>query len=898
MDNNDKKEKHRKLKLIIMIIIIIIIILLLITSCTSNFFGRIGGIYNNEGDYTIEPDDGTEEIILNKDLIFLKDKINFSLSDTNAKVLFTYHNINPKDFTCTTSDAEIATCYVQDNYIVINPKGMGSIDITLEAKVNGKIYRATTKATIKDVTRYIKLAGKSGKIIINKNNEVIIPFSLVRLDGDVKVKVSDNTIADAYIIGNSLKVVGKKAGKVKVTLQVTYKGKVYETTYNLEVTKENNDATLQELNLSKGNINYQKDQNKYYLSVPYEEDKITIDPLPSDSKAKVTYEFNGEKVNNLKDLPLKVGKNKVTIKVEAEDGTTNVYEIEIERNVEVKTNGYLESLRVSEGVLTPKFQKDITSYHVTVNSDVKNLDVTLKADKNVQNVTYKFNGEVVDSLDNLPLKDGDNVIEVEVTNKDGKKKTYTITVTKEKEEEDKVLRKVVLKNASNDKYTAYLEDGTIDIAYEILEYDKNTNSWYATNDYNLDEVVVTLDGEVLKVSKGKITIKPNKKDLNKTKKLEIKYQDSQDSKNIEFKMLDYYLRSSQNSYEFNMDTGGNIILENNFFTSDITVKKIENGIIIASDNGEIVITGADLSFSYVKDAGTEYLVINVKSTSTGSKQIQVSGKMFDQEINSFNISVEFITEYLVNIDANGGYFDAFTMVYNLKLNSNSELDLSVYSAKKVTDDACKVYELVGFSERKDALPTDKDVYLKDDIIKITRNMDLYAIYSDKVVDNPEEESEKWVYLEDVLLFHNKEYYQKYGVDKIIYPGAYGTYLMNFTNNTGSDIIINKIKIEEVKTICIEDKGCLNMGYKIASDNNYYYGSSKEYTILNQNSKETTNMNLEIPSNSRADILLSWEWVEVDDELDTLIGNSVTDLNNLYSILVGINFKTIPKCPKG
>ena len=132
MNNKKKQEEdnHYKLKLVIMIIIIIIIILLLITSCTSGFWGRIGGLFNNEVDVPIKPDTGDGQIILNQDLKFNKDNIEFFVSDENAKLSFSYENIDPESFTCVTSDANIATCYVKDDYIVINPKGVGSVDIT------------------------------------------------------------------------------------------------------------------------------------------------------------------------------------------------------------------------------------------------------------------------------------------------------------------------------------------------------------------------------------------------------------------------------------------------------------------------------------------------------------------------------------------------------------------------------------------------------------------------------------------------------------------------------------------------------------------------------------------------------------------------------------------------
>ena len=125
MDNNEEKNNHRTIKTIIMIIIIIIIILLLITSCTSGFWGRIGGLFNREIDTVIDSNSGKNKVIVNRDLHFNSNYVDFNVSDENAKITFSFDNINPDKFTCSTSNADIAVCYVKDDYVVIEPKGTG-----------------------------------------------------------------------------------------------------------------------------------------------------------------------------------------------------------------------------------------------------------------------------------------------------------------------------------------------------------------------------------------------------------------------------------------------------------------------------------------------------------------------------------------------------------------------------------------------------------------------------------------------------------------------------------------------------------------------------------------------------------------------------------------------------
>ena len=158
-DNKKQEEKNnREKRIITYIIIIIIIILLLLTSCScsSGLFGKIGNIFGNQGNYEINENTNDLDIILNKELKFNKDYLEISLSDTKSKLGFTYKNIKPKKFTCTTSNASIATCYVVNRHVVIIPKKTGKITITLQAKTNNKIYKATAKIKITDYNRYIK----------------------------------------------------------------------------------------------------------------------------------------------------------------------------------------------------------------------------------------------------------------------------------------------------------------------------------------------------------------------------------------------------------------------------------------------------------------------------------------------------------------------------------------------------------------------------------------------------------------------------------------------------------------------------------------------------------------------------------------------------------------------
>lgn len=259
--NNEEKDQGKK---IIIFIILIIILLLLITSCscTSKFFGKLGdslsdsinSLFKNEEDYNIDDDTNDKETITNKQLKFDTTHLEMSLSDEDAKISYSYENINPKKFTCSTSDASIATCYVKDGYVVIKPKAVGTVTVILQTTTNGKIYEATAKVTVTDSVKFIQLSSKGGIINLKDGNQKIVSYSLVGLTGDISVTSSNPSVATAVASNGQLIMTASKAGSTTITLSMTYKGVKYTATYNLSViNKETNKKPSNSGNNSGGN---------------------------------------------------------------------------------------------------------------------------------------------------------------------------------------------------------------------------------------------------------------------------------------------------------------------------------------------------------------------------------------------------------------------------------------------------------------------------------------------------------------------------------------------------------------------------------------------------------------------------------------------------------------------
>ncbi len=920
MNSNHKESHHKIMKIIMMIIIIIIIILLLITSCscTANFWGRIGNLFTQEENVDIDDDTNNPEIILDKDLKFDTEKLEMHLSDENGKITFTYQNISPKEFTCTTSNAEIATCFVKDDYVVINPKKAGTVDVVLETKTNGKIYRAKASVNIQEATRYLQLSSKGGTINLSTNPTKLLSYTLVGLSGEVKVTISDNSIASVSVKNGIVTITGKKVGSAIITVSVVFDNRVYSATYQLTVTNQtvtnptpsptqepqnpnegedqpnppvvkDSDSSLKLLTPSKGNITLQSGVYHYYLAVDSTVSELTLEAVPNSKKAIVTYLYQGNPVDSLEHLKLNEGENKVTIIVTAEDGTVSVYEVTIDRTKYLPSrDNILDELKVSEGTLTPEFNPDILNYQVTVDSSVSSLDVNAKVHDSKSTVTYRYNGKEVDNLEDLELLPGDNKVEVTVTSESGKSKTYTVTIHK----------KVRTIDIEKEEYNISVDGKTYTILYNIYE----DGIELAIGPYDIQEIQFDFPGYVgeFTIQDGYITLKPEESMISRLLTLTLTYSDSKDSTKIKFTIDDYYLSTPSNHLDMSV-TGEhlnrNLVLKNNFFQGDVVWEEVEEGKIKIYDPNnpeiyiEITYDPTSLSVSSIK--GRDSLALELQAKKEGTYHLQVKGFIYGKEIEDMDITLDITRKYLLTLDANGGQFNEFTTEYQFQLEKDEIFNLAPYLTGYLVKEDCSYYSLEGFYKEYLSNQEGKGTAYTDSIT-VDSDITLYAVYS----KTPEEETppeEKTLYLTDVDLFHNEEYFEKYGEDKVIYPGATGSYIMTINNTSSEEINIKYLTLKE-DTICIDNKGCLNMGYVIKDyTGTYHYGTSDDgYLVLENHTEENQ---IDTPTTLQpgesTEISILWKWIETNDELDTMIGN-LADENledTLYSLTIGIHFET-------
>lgn len=121
------------------------------------------------------------------------------------------------------------------------------------------------------------------------------------------------------------------------------------------------------------------------------------------------------------------------------------------------SNAHLSKLQINQEGLTPNFNKNKTSYAVTVGENVNDLKITAVAEDSKSKVAISGN---------TGLKNGDNKIYITVTAQDGTKKVYTITVTKtgDANKSNSYLQNLIVENATLSP----------EFSKEIFEYDCGT----------------------------------------------------------------------------------------------------------------------------------------------------------------------------------------------------------------------------------------------------------------------------------------------------------------------------------------------------------------------------------------------------------------------------------------
>lgn len=191
----------------------------------------------------------------------------------------------------------------------------------------------------------VELKGSDGVLYLSKNpdDQPVYTFDPLKHDYVITVPAIVKSVSLIMMPASS------KGGTVfgtgtqtfdsnnEVTFEVQLKSQSgkFGPKYTIVVkrTLADSDATLKDITIDGKTIDgFDKDKFKYEINVAYALDKININAITTNSSSKIISGIG----NN---IPLKDGRNPISIVVQAEDGTTQTYDIIINRlNVEARLN--------------------------------------------------------------------------------------------------------------------------------------------------------------------------------------------------------------------------------------------------------------------------------------------------------------------------------------------------------------------------------------------------------------------------------------------------------------------------------------------------------------------------------------------------------------------------------
>lgn len=211
-------------------------------------------------------------------------------------------------------------------------------------------------------------------------------------------------------------VTGLFEGSTYVTMTAKITGNIIKEKYLVSVVgngPKSENATLSSLTLSKGELNFKSDVNKYSVIVSNATSSITINARLDDNKATFVSGFGPRKVT------LKQGVNTVYLKVKAENGTVNTYTLSITRSDGNDANNLLANIELSPGEID--FKSDVNIYTLTVDYEVEKIDVRGIAESTLATV----------DISDTNLKVGENKIAITVTAENKSTSEYQLIVNRE-----------------------------------------------------------------------------------------------------------------------------------------------------------------------------------------------------------------------------------------------------------------------------------------------------------------------------------------------------------------------------------------------------------------------------------------------------------------------------------
>lgn len=335
------------------------------------------------------------------------------------------------------------------------------------------------------------LSVSNGSINFNKNTTT---YS-VNVESSV---TSINVNAEAEDAGARVDGVGNRTlnyGNNSIVITVTAPSGAVKN-YTINVNRKDDRSSnnnLASLSVNGGSLSpgFNANTTNYSVSVPFNVGSLQVNATPQDSKSKVS----------VSDTTLVAEETRaIHVTVTAENGAAKTYVINAHRgkdpNKVLSTNNFLSKLNVSNGVLSPAFNKEHENYIVYLPYEVDRIVFDLDVEDK-RYATIKREGPDVLSV-------GNNSYKFTVTAEDNSTKTYTVTVSRginmtgESLSSNIYLKEIKIKNGSlkgtfDKKIFSYKYTGG---KIEAIPEDENSIVDIIENDNSAIIMVKSPSGEV------------------------------------------------------------------------------------------------------------------------------------------------------------------------------------------------------------------------------------------------------------------------------------------------------------------------------------------------------------------------------------------------------------------
>ena len=341
--------------------------------------------------------------------------------------------ISPSDADAGTEGHQVAL-RVGDNTITVRVTGADSTSQTYTIKVTrvAATNAYLSSLTLSGVTLEPKFASSTTSYTASVDydlddsspgtveNETTIAATAV--NANVTPAIVGGATATLAVGENTIRVVSTSAD-----------GSVTKT-YTVTVTRAgSDDATLTSLALDGLTLSpvFAADTMTYTAAATNDDTQTVVTATKAHADAKnpvimpedAVKDVEGEADTTGHQVNLDVGKNVITVMVEAEDGSMETYTVTVTRAM--TTNSHLSALSLSEGTLDPVFSADATAYSATVERFTSSITVTATPVDGGADVVIMPADSDAAKGHQVALDLGSNTITVMVTASDGSTSTTT-----------------------------------------------------------------------------------------------------------------------------------------------------------------------------------------------------------------------------------------------------------------------------------------------------------------------------------------------------------------------------------------------------------------------------------------------------------------------------------------